>query len=302
MKKHLLLVAAALFAGASAYAQAIVIDGEAMGLTSSVSEVAEGTVIGSNDAISLSVAFTDSYKVVDLKCNDYTQLVIDGNEIGTSNGIQGNTNPTNAEGTSAATLKAPTAGAVLQIDAKKDGYVVVWGKLSSNKNYTVCEEGSAIGYTLSMQTDDATLGNLKITVAGNAEGYVEEAIAWPEVIATGQSETQYKANGVGVIYFHVYAGCKYLVNACGSKISAGGAYYSESADINVVLKGEGKDDVTLLAAGESSISSVSAASKVAAVKYYNISGQEIKGLAKGINIVKRTMADGSVECVKVLNK
>ena len=64
MKKHLLLAAATLLAGTTAFAQAVVFDGAALGLNSSeVTEIAAGTSFGSNDGIDVSAAFTDSYKI-----------------------------------------------------------------------------------------------------------------------------------------------------------------------------------------------------------------------------------------------
>jgi hypothetical protein len=305
MKKHLLLVAAALFAGASAYAQAIVFDGEALGLNAdAVTEVAEGTVLGSNDAVEVTAAFTDSYKIVGLAANGYTTININGTDISLATGLQGNNNPKDGEGGNpATTLTAPVGGAVFQLNVKKDGYVVGWGKLSSNKNYTVFEDGvSPIGYKLAMQTS-SDLGNISIEVKGEGEyNYVTSSIAWPEVIFTGDETSAVKANGDGIILFPVYEGLKYYVNACGSKISAGGFFFSETSDINVTLTGDEVEPLALLTAGETSISTINASSKVASVKYYNVSGQEIKGLSKGINIVKRTLSDGTVQCVKVLNK
>jgi hypothetical protein len=313
MKKHLLLVAAALFAGVAAYAQAIVINGEAMGLTSSATDVAKGTVIGSNEAIELSVAFDDQYKIVDLKCNGYTTIVIDGQEIGTSNGIQGSSNPkgeggASCAGTTGADAQAPAApvqGAVLQLVSKKPGYVVVWSKMTATKNYTVFEEGDAIGYRGIMNT---TNGTIDYTVEGEGEfNNVKTAISTP-LVYTG--DTVKTGNGLGILLFPV-AGTEaepltYLVNAVGSKISAGGVYFSESANISVILKGDEVEDLVLLgdaqSGNESGISTINGSAKVSSVKYYNVSGQEIKGLVKGINIVKRTLSDGTVQCVKVLNK
>jgi hypothetical protein len=306
MKKNLLLAAAALFAGSSAFAQAIVFDGEAVGLNAdAVTEVAAGTVLGSNDAVEVTAAFTDSYKIVGLTANGYSTINIDGTDISLATGIQGNTNPKDGEGGNpATTLTAPVGGAVLQLNVKKDGYVVVWGKLSSNKNYTIFEDGvSPIGYKLAMQTN-STLGNFSIEVQGEGEyNYVTSSIAWPEVIFTGDEASAVKAGGDGILVFPVYEGLKYYVNACGSKISAGGVYFSETDKINVSLSGDEAETVALLVDGATAaISTINGSSKVASVKIYNVSGQEIKSLVKGINIVKRTMTDGSVQCVKVLNK
>jgi hypothetical protein len=302
MKKNLLLWAVAMFSGATAFAQAVVINGEALGLTSNLTKVAAGTAIGSNDGIELSFAFDDSYKVSNLKANDYTSFIFNGDSIPTSYGVQGNANPADESGQAPnKLLGAPVSGTVLQLNAKQDGYVVVWGKLTSNKSYTVFKNGQAIGYRLVMQTN--SVGLIDVEVAGEgADNVVTTApINTPIALFNGGATAE---NGLGVIYFPVSAHATYLVNACGGKLTTGGAYFSATDDINVAIAGEGKESIQLLKAADSetSISSITSVAHVASIQMYNVSGQEISGLAKGVNIVKRTLTDGSVQCVKVLNK
>jgi hypothetical protein len=62
MKKRLLLLASAALFSTAVFAQAVVFDGDALGLTSEYTDVPAGTVLGSNDAIVISTAFDDSYK------------------------------------------------------------------------------------------------------------------------------------------------------------------------------------------------------------------------------------------------
>lgn len=301
MKKNLLLVAA-LAAGIGVDAQEYVqIQGSALGLTSEVIEVAEGTSLGECDAFKLSTAFLDSYKLADLKCNDYTSFVFDGTEISTADGIQGNTNPTDVNGANPATTtppSVPVSGAVLQINTKKDGYVYVWGKLSSHKNYTVFGEGSAIGYQLVMQTP--TLGKLDVTVQGEGEfNYVMNPIPWPEVIFTGNEASEVKENGMGVIKFFAYADCTYLVNACGSKISVGGAWYDAEGDAVVTIKDDAGNLYGLYNSNEGQGIGVVTAD-VVAEEFFTVAGQKASAAATGIVLVKKTFADGSVKTVKVI--
>lgn len=301
MKKNLLLVAA-LAAGIGVNAQEYVqIQGSALGLTGDVAEVAAGTVLGECDAFKLSIAFDDSYKLADLKCNDYNVFTFDGTDISSADGIQGNSNPKDVNGANPATTTPPSVpvqGAVLQINTKKDGYVYVWGKLSSHKNYTVFGEGSAIGYQLVMQTP--TLGKLDITVQGEGEyNYVMNPIPWPEVIFTGDENSAVKENGMGVIKFYAYADCTYLVNACGSKISVGGAWYDAEGDAVVTIKGDAGNVYGLYNSNEGQgVGAVT--SDVVAEEFFTVAGQKASASATGIVLVKKTFADGSVKTVKVI--
>ncbi|MBQ8592995.1 MAG: hypothetical protein IJ467_01700 [Bacteroidaceae bacterium] len=305
MKKNLLFVAA-LAAGMCANAQSYVqVDPEGLGLSGDAVALTAGTLIGENDDIKLSIAFDDSYKSTSVAANDYTTIVFDATELDASKGAQGSNNPKTADGSNPATLTPPqpaTGGAVLQIDAKADGYVYVYGKLSTNKNYTVFEEGTAIGYRLAMQ--DNTFNLLDITVAGEGEfNYVQNPIPWPEVIFTGDEASAVKGSGLGVIKFPVFKDLKYLVNACGSKISFGGAYFDKEGDVQVSIKGEVPGEKVLLTAdGSSNIASNVAEAEVVASQYYTVAGQAISAPAKGINLVKQTLADGTVKVVKVIVK
>lgn len=151
--KKILLSAVALVAAMSANAQVFQMDGESHGLTSDLSGVEAGYAWGSIDgAVDISNAFETQHKVVDCKNNNYTKVVIDGNEILTKGGVQGNDNPKDADGGNPAqTLLPAVGGAVIQLNAKKDGWVYIVAKLSTNKQYMVFEEGSPIGYKIAME-------------------------------------------------------------------------------------------------------------------------------------------------------
>jgi hypothetical protein len=114
MKKVFLLAAVAFATNANA--QLIQIDATAHGLNpddkDTPVELAQGTVLGTNDAIDVAVAFTDNYKIVDNKAAGYNQIIFDGNVAVTKNGLQGQTNPKDADGNGPAlTPKQPISGA-----------------------------------------------------------------------------------------------------------------------------------------------------------------------------------------------
>ena len=115
--RKLLLSAAALLAAMSVNAQVFQMDGEAHGLTSDLSNVEAGHAWGSIEgAVDISNAFETQHKLVDNKIDDFTKVVIDGNEIITKGGVQGNDNPKDADGgNSAATFKEAVSGAAIRV-------------------------------------------------------------------------------------------------------------------------------------------------------------------------------------------
>jgi hypothetical protein len=222
MKKSLLLFASVAAFSSAALAQGIVADASAIDIASATA----GTVIGSNDAITLSIATPDTYKSGATKVDPYTTFVINNEEFSASYGITGTNNPADADGKAPnKSLSAPVSGAAFKVDANKDGYVVAWAKLTGNKQYTVFEDGAAISYRLVMYPDEL----IDITVDD-----VTTTIQAPATIA-GSSAT---GNGMGVIVFPVSEGKSYIVNGNGSKISLGGVYYNADANISVSIKGK----------------------------------------------------------------
>ena len=174
--KKILLSAMALVAAMSVNAQVFQVNGSEQGLTSDLAPVEAGKAWGSIEgAIDISNPFATDHKVVDCKNDDFTKVVIDGNEILTKDGVQGNDNPKDADGTGVgASLKEPVSGAVIEINAKKDGWVYIVSKLSTNKQYVVFEEGSPMGYKIAMQ--NATEDVINIEVQGEGEyNYLDPA-------------------------------------------------------------------------------------------------------------------------------
>ncbi|MBQ4353023.1 MAG: hypothetical protein II758_05545 [Prevotella sp.] len=296
MKKVFLLAAVAF--ATSANAQVVQFDSETMGMTDTAAEFAAETALGSNDAIDAYIAFTDNYKASNIKNNDYNVVKIGGNEVLTKGGMQGSNNPKDVNGNSPAGNVAegtapsvPVSGCVYGITAKADGIVYVVAKLSSNKAYTVFEDGAAIGYKAAMEANNAAFADGKLFVEVKGEGeynLVKTPIDWLERIATGDPASEIKVNGLGVIWFPVYNGGKYLVNACGSKASVSGMYFA-TAEQDVVVEGTDseapKDAFTIYTAGGADGIANVAATKAENARMFNLAGQEVGKNFKGIVVV-----------------
>ena len=263
--KKILLSAAAVFAAMSLNAQEICTFNPDNVLNLDAdngSALTAGTIIGETESIIATIGADDSYKPQDVAS------IINGVE--SKGGLQGSTNPKDADGgTPSSTLVQPASGAYLQFEAKADGFLYVIHKASSNKAYTVFEEGSAIGYTFAAFGNKEPLPEVyQFTIEGGGEyNYISETdrtkidFAEQEWLKVNNPEfyeanwaaqddgttkwTNVSANGLGVIKFAVAKDCKYIVNANGSKITAGGFVFSkednvliQSGDV-VIYKGEG---------------------------------------------------------------
>ena len=251
--KKILLSAMALVAAMSVNAQEICTFNadNALGLDSdNGTALSAGTVIGETASIVASVGADDTYKPQSVKA------VAGDTEI--NGGLQGSTNPKDEDGASSnTTLKVPVSGAYLQFEAKADGFLYVIHKASSNKAYTVFEEGEAIGYTFAAIGNKDPLPEVyQFTLAGAGEfNWLKEAgitsveFAEQEYLkATDKAAydarwaaqedgttkwTNISAGGIGVIKFPVFADCKYVVNASGSKITAGGFVFSTTDNVTI---------------------------------------------------------------------
>lgn len=254
--KKILLSAAAIFAAMSLNAQIVKLDAETLGITDSDTgnDVAAGFEWGKIDgAITVSNAFDTKHKPVNCKNNDFDKVIIDGNEISTAGGVQGQDNPKDADGNNpAVSLKEQVSGAVVKITAEKEGWVYIVAKLSTNKQYVVFENGAAIGYKIAMENADERVegGVLNLEVKGSGEYNnvtledYPSGLAWVIREYLGDAEAATAGNGLGVLYFPVYPDCEYLASATGSKISWSGVYFSEKEAASVSLAGE-KDGVAI---------------------------------------------------------
>ena len=286
--KKILLSAVALVAALSANAQVFKVSADAEGIGSDAVGVAAGKAWGEiSGVLAISNPFATDHKKVDCKNNDYNKVIIDGNEIATSDGVQGQDNPKDADGGNPAlTLKEAASGAVIQLDAKKDGWVYIVAKLSTNKQYVVFEEGSAMGYKIAMEVKDDRFPTNKINLEIKGAGefnYIPEGtqIQWIVREALGDVEAATAGNGLGVFYFPVAKDCKYFAHATGSKISWSGIYFSETEAASVKVASDEAEFV--LVGGEAGISTVKATAENNSV-IYNIAGQKVSKDYKGLVI------------------
>ena len=289
--RKFLLSAAALVVAMSANAQVFQMDGEAHGLTSDASNVVAGYAWGSIEgAIDISNAFETTHKVVDCKNNDFTKVIIDGNEILTKGGVQGSDNPKDADGSNpAVSFNQATSGAVIQIDAKKDGWVYIVSKLSTNKQYMVFEEGLPIGYKIAMESANEAIPNgvLNLEIKGSGEynnlslDQYPNGLMWVIREFTGNAEAESAGNGLGVFYFPVAKDCKYYAHATGSKISWSGIYFSETEAKSVTVANE--ESSKTLVGDETGIAALKAV-KAENAAIYNLAGQRVDANYKGVVI------------------
>ena len=268
--KKFFFFAAALVASVTVNAQYISLSHDGLN-ADAVTAVTAGTSFGSNDAIAVSAAFDDSYKLVGVKHEGFYDFQIDDAAVGVDTiGIQGNTNPKDAEGNGpAGKCTVPVSGAVFKIAASANGWIYVFHKATSSKQYVVYENEIPIGYKFGMITTDAngyfgeanSLFPIEYEIVGNndlnqitdqrkiefVEDYAKLAIN-PEATTIGKKD--YARNGLAVIAFPAYNECTYMVCAVGSKMSATGvAFYAAEKDVYVLSNAEGAQPVKIYTAG-----------------------------------------------------
>ena len=310
--KKILLSAVALVAAMSVNAQEVgVIDTEdlvsRLGLTTEknaenkpiYNPVSAGAEFCKSENVTMTAAFDDSYAPVSAvgpKIDDknYTRIIIGELTIDATNGVQGNTNPKDEGGANPALASTkPAGGAVFQFDVKKDGYLYVFHKASSNKQYMAYEEGSPMGYIFTMATDGSKQLPQVFGYELKGEGeynYLPEgtAVALVEKIALGDDAADQKLNGLSVIKFPVFAGTKYWTNACGSKMTSCGYYFDTTGDATIIID-NGVNEMTLLDKGAIPGSTPTAISTVKAINsnesvIYNVAGQQVSKDYKGLVI------------------
>ena len=251
--------------------------------------VEAGTVLFDEEEGTLKIGDTDTYKPADI-----TALV---NNEPLKGGLQGGTNPKDADGGFCwQTLKEPATGAFFVFEAKKDGYLYLVHKASSNKAYTVFEEGTAIGYKFAAQGDATTdLGAVyQFELKGEGEyNEVKEPVLFAEqeflkgtdkydahVNAEGAWDP-IKVNGLGVIVFPVVKDCIYKFNANGSKMSLAGVVFSAADDLTIATA----DGVEIYkGGGETAIQGAKVVTVAGNSAIYNLAGQKVNASYKGIVI------------------
>ena len=297
--RKFLLSAAALMVAMTMNAQEICVFNadNALGLDSdNGTALTAGTVIGETESIVAKVGADDTYKPQSATFTIGDQTI--------TGGLQGATNPKDADGNAPNnSLIQPAGGAFLVFEAKADGFLYVMHKASSNKAYTVFEEGVCISYTFAaIGSADTDLGAVyQFTLpyeVENEQFVVKNPIDWaereflkntdPDKYAAHwttqddgtQKWTDIKVNGLGVIKFPVYKDCKYIVNACGSKITAAGYAFSTEDNLTIM-----SGDVTIIGAGgETGIAAVKTVQAENAA-IYNLAGQRVDANYKGVVVV-----------------
>lgn len=284
--KKILLSAVTLLAAISVNAQEVgQIDPDGLGITTDLTSVTGGTVLAQTSSVTMYCGADDSYKSTASNGGGISKISFDDNVVDGTVGIQGNTNPKDVDGgTPSTSLVKPSSGAFFTFDVAADGYLYVVGKISSNKSYSVFEEGTCIGYTLAFADNSGSFDAVNfITIDNDAEdadgiGYVTEAntyynsgILWPEKILNGwtnetDASTEWTAigkSGLGYIVFPVYEGCEYRVNANGSKLTCSGFYFSTTEATSIVgLDADGNEYVTFVGSSSTGINSVAVAADV----------------------------------------
>jgi hypothetical protein len=225
-------------------------------------DVAAGTVFCETENVTMSAAFDDSYSpenAASPKIDDanYGTIKIGDLTIDATQATQGNSNPKDEAGSNPAAASTVPVGpaAVFQFDVKKDGYLYVFHKATSNKNYMVYENKAPMGYIFTMSTD-GTKALPKVfgyELKGEGEyNYLPDGteVKMPEKILLGDDAEDVKQNGLSVIKFPVFAGCSYWVNATGSKITSCGFYFDETGDATITIENGVSEALILLDKGQ----------------------------------------------------
>lgn len=224
-------------------------------------DVAAGTVFCESENVTMSAAFDDSYSpenAASPKIDDqnYGTIKIGDFTIDAKQAVQGNSNPKDVDGGNPATASTvPAGGAVFQFDVKKDGYLYVFHKATSNKNYMAYENKAAMGYVYTMSTD-GTKALPKVfgyELKGEGEyNYLPEgtAVKTPEKYQLGDDAEEQKLNGLSVIKIPVFAECSYWVNATGSKMTSCGYYFDTTGDATITIDNGVSGELVLLDKGQ----------------------------------------------------
>lgn len=225
-------------------------------------DAAVGTVLIETAGGNVTIPFTDTWKVVNVKTDEYgwfSGSALNATETTAFNtdtlGLQGQSNGKDADGGNPATTLLPyTSGAALQFAATQDGYLTVFHKGSSNKQYVVFEEGAAIGYEYAQLVkvgEAPEVISYVIEGEGEFNNVTTPIVKVQEIVpVTANGDSISSKNGESAMRFPVYAGATYLFGATGSKMSLLGVYFSTTIDNIYVAKENGVDPLLLLEAAE----------------------------------------------------
>lgn len=297
MKKVFLLAAVAIATSANAQVIQFNTDAAPLELTSDGKPLTAGTAIGSNDALSVAVAFDDTYKLTDCKGNAFNSIKFDDVEALTKGGITGSNNAVDVDGKAPRiTHKVPAQGTAYAIESSKDGYMYIVNKFSPNKTYTIFEDGKLIGHKLAMETvanADFPEGIIFWELKGEGEynyvsdatvmndWFIKDVLGWEE----GQDAPVNPGNGLGAIWVPVYNGGKYLFCANGSKASVSAVYFAEAEASTITVADADSNTKVIYSADPSGIANVAAKAKAENARMFNLAGQEVGKNFKGIVVV-----------------
>ncbi len=208
--------------------------------------LAAGTLLCETENVAMYLENEQECSAQNPDFNGMKYLIVNGEPVALVQGIGGNSNPAGVN-----VKNGPSQGGCqYHITVKKDGWLIVPSKISSNKNFyayegTFAGQMSLLAYTLGMEIDNADYPDIHeavYTLPADADGYFDlnspdaekyllggTAIAWPIRIATQNPEGAAAGNGTGAMIFPVYADAvDYYVFATGSKMNTCGFIFVES--------------------------------------------------------------------------
>ncbi len=312
MKKNLLLIASlavAFGAAAQGTVEGIWFDKEkamAAGMPDSgKGPVAAGTVVAEGEAASVALAYDDDWGTGAIDASGYNSARINGVDLGKiPGGAVGNSNP---QGWSLTT--AATSGAAFKINVKKDGYLTIFSKYNTGKNYWVFEGNAGEGemcmaYTFGAQVNKFDgVDRIEFSLPADDLGYFTAdldpdmkycdgtAIRWPEKIAFGTETADVKDGSCfGVIMFPVFAEAEtYIFGAQGSKATCPGVVFTSEKPV-VTIYGEEVSEMTFTypgassEGGDSGIENIITDNADANAPIYNVMGIQVDENYKGLVI------------------
>ena len=315
MKKSLLLMAGVAVAFSASAFEVGFMNSVELDLASKPT-LADMTPLASTENVEMFFYYGQETSAQNPDFNGFKQVIVNGEAVDLVQGIGGVTNG------SCNLDDGPTAGGCMYLfKVKKDGYLIVPSKISSNKNFYVYEglvgeEPMPVAYTLGMDIQNDAYPDLAsaiYTLPSDDMGWINRdaadidkytfggnTIAWPIRIQTGDPEAAAAGNGSGVLIFKVYAEAEnYFCFATGSKMNTCGYIFVEGNNLPAVSLyapertiDEGATTVpakTIVVTGSAAgIDNIASDVKAAELDWnapvYNVMGQKVSKNFKGIAI------------------
>lgn len=309
MKKSLLSLAlVALATPAFAEVEVGFLDAETLGLEGKPT-LADNTLLASTASVEMFFAYGQETSKQQPDFNGMKTIVVNGQEIALVAGIGGTAN-----GVSNLTDGPSAGGCIYNFKVKKNGWLIVPSKVSSNKNFYVYmglvgQEPSPVAYTLGMdiQSDAypdvneinyslpaGEFGLLNLEAANIADyTFDTNTIAWPIRIQQKNNEAASAGNGTGALVFPVYADAEnYLVFATGSKMNTCGFIFVDSdpagaapsVSVTGIAKNTEKEKTVVITGNPSAVESIEAVTLDENAPIYNAQGIRVNADAKGLLI------------------